>query len=92
MVDNSCEAIISNTETVTYYNSILLLFYNFFFKYVILDENNIFEYIASTSSKFKSLCLLAHDLRQKGWHLRRGINYGADFLLYSSSPDDVHSK
>lgn len=65
---------------------------NNFSKTVLLDRSNVFQYIGPKSQRFETLCWLAHDLRKKGWHLRRGVNYGAEFLLYNSSPDDVHSK
>lgn len=43
-------------------------------------------------NKDKILFLLHSDLKRKGWRIRRGMNYGADFLLYEADPNVVHSK
>lgn len=58
----------------------------------MLSSENVFEYIGLNTPKFRCLCKLAVNLRSQGWCIRRGFNYGADFLLYDSNPDSVHSR
>lgn len=37
-------------------------------------------------------CLLHQSLRQKGWVVHGGLNYGVDFILYEGSPEEEHAR
>jgi len=39
----------------------------------------------------RKVSLVYNDLRKRGWIVRTGLNYGCDFLLYTTSPEEEHS-
>lgn len=42
--------------------------------------------------KFVNLLQVYRELRQEGWIVRSGLNYGTDFVLYRSNLDAEHAQ
>ncbi len=59
---------------------------------VVHDESELLDILGVNEKRERLLFKLHLDLKRLGWNTRRGQNYGADFLLYDSDPNQVHSK
>ncbi|GLD94457.1 hypothetical protein PINS_up003068 [Pythium insidiosum] len=53
---------------------------------------SVWDDFSSASPSFRSHVVTALHFRRLGWRLRRGLNYGAHFVLYRGDPDVVHSE
>lgn len=60
-------------------------------KDTLLDHEDIVELGKKLYSDFSSKFLVYKDLREKGWIVRPGLKYGADFSIYKYGPHLEHA-
>jgi len=58
----------------------------------ILNVQNIWKMCCDSQDNFMSRYVAYEYYRNKGWIPRCGFKFGTDFVLYSSSPTDVHAE
>lgn len=51
----------------------------------------MWERFLAVDSRFPALYRAYHHFRAKGWVVRRGVKFGADFLLYKHGPPFFHA-
>lgn len=56
-----------------------------------IDKEKLYEIGASQIPRFKILYSIYEDLREKGYVVRSGIKYGADFAVYTIGPGIEHA-
>ena len=57
-----------------------------------LTSHELLEQVNEKYGELAAATMVVYsDLRDRGWVVHGGLNYGADFLLYRGSPDDDHS-
>ncbi|ARM75784.1 tRNA-intron lyase [Acidianus manzaensis] len=57
----------------------------------ILSLQEFFEYAKNKINRFEILYLIYNDLRDKGFIVRSGIKFGADFAVYTLGPGIEHA-
>ncbi|BDB97574.1 tRNA-intron lyase [Saccharolobus caldissimus] len=57
----------------------------------ILEYKKLYEYGLQTIDKFDIMYRVYEDLREKGFIVRSGIKYGADFAVYTLGPGLEHA-
>lgn len=56
-----------------------------------ISEHELFNYAKNKVSRFELLYLVYSDLRDKGFVVRSGIKFGADFAVYTIGPGLEHA-
>jgi tRNA-intron lyase len=56
-----------------------------------LDLDSMWELFRASDADFSRLYRVYHHFRSKGWVVRRGVKFGADFLLYKHGPPFYHA-
>ncbi|AAK40764.1 tRNA-intron lyase [Saccharolobus solfataricus] len=57
----------------------------------LLEYKKLYEYSAMKINKFEILYKVYEDLREKGFIVRSGVKYGADFAVYTLGPGLEHA-
>lgn len=58
----------------------------------LVSCQDLSDRLTSIDASFPSKHTVYQRLRQSGWVVRSGLNYGTDFVLYESSPDKEHAE
>ncbi|MEM0188025.1 MAG: tRNA-intron lyase [Saccharolobus sp.] len=57
----------------------------------VLDYEKLYDYSAKVINKFNIIYSVYEDLRDRGFIVRSGIKYGADFAVYTLGPGLEHA-
>ncbi len=57
----------------------------------VIDERELYNYAKGVINKFDILYAVYEDLRKRGFVVRSGIKFGADFAVYSLGPGIEHA-
>ena len=57
-----------------------------------ISFDELYKNFESKNARFSSLWQVYRRLREAGWIVRSGLNYGTDYVLYRTSPDEEHAE
>ncbi len=57
----------------------------------VVGFNALYEYSRKSLSRFDELYAVYRDLREKGYIVRTGLKYGAEFVIYEKGPGIEHA-